>query len=83
METSKSCVDKAINHKQSAATPLHIMGIENLEPYFNRFGVSTYLNVRVALGLDLQEVRPIFTGKLNTPIRMCGGKLRPAKVVPG
>jgi len=63
METSKERMLKAINHIQPEVVPVHIMGLDPLDRWLERFGAMDYVDLRAKLGLDIQEARPVYIGR--------------------
>jgi uroporphyrinogen decarboxylase len=62
METSRQRVLNAINHVQPEVTPVNLMGFGGMERWLRRFGAADYVDLRLKLGLDLIDVRPVYVG---------------------
>jgi len=62
METSRDRVLKAIEHRQPETTPIHLMGPEGIERWLVRFGAKDIMDLREKMDLDIQEVRPVYSG---------------------
>jgi uroporphyrinogen decarboxylase len=63
METPRQRFMNAINHVQPDVVPVHVMGFAPIERWLDHFGVSDNFALRQALGLDIQEARPVYTGR--------------------
>lgn len=66
---------KALNHEQPDAVPVHVMGFEPIDHWLEHFGVEDNFALRKALGLDLQEARPVYTGGYAKPGRDIWGNV--------
>ena len=62
METSRQRVLNAIGHVQPEVTPVNLMGFAGMERWLHHFGAADYVDLRLKLGLDLIDVRPVYVG---------------------
>ena len=62
METGRDRVLETINHVQPVQTPVNLGGIYGIQRWLNHFGVRTERELREKLGLDIEYVRPVYTG---------------------
>jgi len=62
MESGRERVLRAIEHIQPEVTPVNLGGIYGLGRWLKRFGVSTQLELRDKLGLDIEYARPVYFG---------------------
>ena len=76
METSRDRVLKAIEHRQPETTPIHLMGPEGIEAWLVRFGAKDIMDLREKMGLDIQEVRPVYFGPNTQPVGTSGALRR-------
>jgi uroporphyrinogen decarboxylase len=67
METPRERVLKAIEHIQPEVVPVHIMGFAPIERWIKHFSATDNYSLREKLGLDIQEARPVYTGR-NTKL---------------
>ena len=62
METSRQRVLNAIGHIQPEVTPVNLMGFGGMERWLRHFGATDYVDLRLKMGLDLIDVRPVYIG---------------------
>lgn len=66
METSRDRIIKAISHKQPQIVPINLEGIYDEDRWYKRFNTSDKIELREKLDLDIQSVRPVYTGPQST-----------------
>ena len=57
---SKERVMATINHKIPDRIPVHVMGFDAPEAFYERFNVSTDVDLKIALGLDTRQIGPSY-----------------------
>ncbi|MCL4418215.1 MAG: hypothetical protein M1365_16275 [Actinobacteria bacterium] len=61
-ESSRDRIIKTISHKQPQIVPINLEGIYDEKKWYKRFNTSDKIELREKLDLDIQSVRPVYTG---------------------
>jgi uroporphyrinogen decarboxylase len=68
METARERIGKAISHRPSEATPVNVMGFEDVGPWLKHFGVGDAAGLWRALAVDaFPDAPPVYRGPALEP----------------
>ena len=68
MQTARERIGEAIAHRQPEATPVNVMGFEEVQPWLEHFGVGDVAGLWKALAVDaFPDAPPVYRGPALEP----------------